>query len=196
MTPEFLRTTDAEDETKTLLVRKSAGGTVKWAELVNTVIACGAVKVEALSREKETVGVWQFPGDAEAGTGNGEATLGYSIGADDTESERLLKTIAHLLADAHKHSADKLCSVLTLQTQHFADERRNMASTFASMDRAMQRMARGAAGMRIRVESPEEENDEEETKTDGFVEDLVKTMLQKEMRAQANGTAKPEAGKA
>src|SRR5271169_529448 len=148
MAPAGLKIETADGDEKIVKVRKGTAGTVKWKELVETVEACGAVKVEALTDKDETVGVWEMPEAPATGEPDGH---GYDPAEEDTGDERLLKTFAHLLADAHKLANEGLARVVGIQAQHFAEERKALSTTLLSMDRAMSRMQRISHSTRTRI---------------------------------------------
>src|SRR5271170_431997 len=111
-----LRVFTEDGEKLIALQGKGLESTVKLVEEL------GATKVEAIDGEGAMLGQWEFVDKAAPD----EDEPGFKKDPADTEEERLLKTFAHLLADAHKQSTRQLVEVVGIQSRHFQEERRNL----------------------------------------------------------------------
>lgn len=180
---------ETDDGDQVVKVPLSRVGTPRWKEIVETVASLGATKARAVDDKDAILGVWEF---AEVSS----AAPGYTKDVRDTEDERLLKTFAHLLADAHRQSGERLCKVVELQGQHFAEERKAASSAMLSMDRAMQRLARQTA--RYRIASGDDDGEGGSEQDDSFLKDLVAPMVKRYMGEAMGGgdaTEPPKNGK-
>jgi len=135
--------------------------------------------VEALGDEGEILRVWQF---TEREASSEELANGFVKDGDDSADERLLKTFAHLLHDAYRVSTKQLVEVVSIQANHFAEERKAHYSLRTMNERLMQSLAKKVA--RIRIANGETEGDggeEEETAEtpDTFMQDFVGPLIQK-----------------
>jgi hypothetical protein len=151
----------------------------KGARGPNLIVALRAVeslspvKVEGLDAEGALLDTWEAP-DPDA-----ETTPGYAKDDADTPEERMLKTFAHLLADAHKTSARQLVEVVGIQSRTFQEERRHMAAQLA----ATERLARIRAGVpRVRVSEGTEDEAPEEG--DDFMTTVVGPLMQGYLQRQ------------
>jgi hypothetical protein len=206
--PVAVRVETVDGEEKTIRVKPAKeGGSIRWNVLVETIESLHPSRVEALAEEGESLGQWEFPPDD--GPQTMQPAAGYAYDAGDTEKERELKTIAHLISDAYKTSIEALVKVTSLQSQHFTEERRHMASAMSTQERILSRIAK-EKGQRVRVTSASEiVDDEEETEEASVPDDFMQTMgpivmqaMQRYMAnqsggtptAQANGAASPKEG--
>ncbi len=148
---------------------------------LRAVTALDPGRVEALSDEGEVLDVFDVP-DPDEGT----ELPGYTKEDDDTKEERLLKTFAHLLADAHKVSARQLVEVVSLQSHGFQEERRHMHGALAATDRLLRRMS----NPRVRVSTePGEEGEGEGEGGDNFMATILGPLLQRMVRQEIAGGA-------
>jgi hypothetical protein len=172
-------TCETADEDKSVRVPRTGKGVGRWGELVDTLQSIGATRIEAVGDEGEVLGVWTEPAAI-------DAPAGFAKDAADTEDERLLKSFAHMLSDAHKTALGALERVVDIQAKNFAEERKAFASTMQSMDRAMQRMARSTARYRIASGGEANEGGEDEGETqNAFVQELIESFVKGKARAAA-----------
>jgi hypothetical protein len=184
------------DSTTKLVAHKNAPDSAR------RMTAMSPLRVEALDEKEAELGEWVFPEAADDTVE--EPAPGYLKEAGDTEDERLLKTFAHLLADAHRLASRQLVEVVSIQSKHFAEERKNYAALNLAHERLVQKRLRGVGFPRVRVaEGEEDEGDEAaEGGEDTFLRDLLAPYLQREITRHmggesaaangANGAAKEE----
>lgn len=152
------------------------------------------LSVEALDDEGAILRVWEFADSSEP------ASPGYVKDDGDTEDERVLKTFAHLLADAHKEASKQLVQVVTIQSAHFAEERRSLMGLRTMNERLMAALSKKTA--RIRIAPPSADGEEplvEEETDDSFLQELLRPMLMKmakTMASEETATAAPQNGAA
>jgi len=106
----------------------------------------------------------------------------------------MMKTFAHLLADAHKSALEGLRNVVNTQSQHFAEERKAFANTMVAMERLVSKTSRMATRLRT-LGLDENDGGEKEEKEDellGMVKEvalpLIKGMVQREVGANGAGS--------
>jgi hypothetical protein len=118
-----------ENETEKMVSVDVKGRVPRVTALLRTIESIpSAERLEALLEDGSLVDVWRL----EEGTDGASEVPGYAKDPDDTEPERLLKTFAHLLADAHKQASRQLVEVVALQSSSFAEERKHLKAATAS----------------------------------------------------------------
>jgi hypothetical protein len=182
------------DGSQKLVAHKSAVDSAK------RMTAMAPVKAEAIDDKDAEIGEWTFP-EVE---GEEPEVPGYLKEEDDTEPERLLKTFAHLLADAHRLSSKQLVEVVSIQSKHFSEERRNLLSQQLANERLMAKRLRLPARLRIAEGEGEgeEETEPEETENDNFLTELLTPLIKRVVASKmadgvaavANGTTTKEKG--
>ena len=178
--PSKVRLELADGDEKTLVVLER-DGRPRYRDTIATCESLGALRVEGLNAEGETVGLWDLPRpDARP-----QGPSPYAAAEGDTETTRDLKAFAMLLADARRESTDALVRVVDLQTKHFAEERKAFSSTLVSMDRAMQRMQRLTG--RYRVASPEDPDEGEPAEGEESLVQALGPMLQQAIASAVAG---------
>jgi hypothetical protein len=184
-------THEGDPQERVVKIRHNKGGHPRHTEAIAAVESFRPLKCEALDENGDTLGVWDWPENYDAGEPTVaivEGPPGHTLSGEDSEQERLLKVFAHILADAHKASAeahrvalDKVAGVVEMQARHFADERKAMASQLLTYDRAFTRMQRDASrptGVRVAVGDPGLEAEEpEEIDADNGTNEVVNTMI-------------------
>jgi hypothetical protein len=167
--PVKLKLTLADEEERMLVVLER-DGRPRYLETSRAVEALGAVQVEGLSAEGETLNVWTFRAPA-------PPDPGYTPRDDDSEDQRLLKTFAHLLADSQREARAALVQVVELQSRHHVEDRKSFASILTSMDRAMGKMQRQVSRVRIATDD-DAAADTEADGDSGFME-MIGPLIQK-----------------
>lgn len=169
------------DGTSKLVAHKNAPDTARRIE------AMAAARVEALDDENAELGEWTF---AEGEHLEEEPEPGYLKNDDDGPEERLLKTFAHLLADAHRLSSRQLVEVVGIQAKHFAEERKNMLSLQLTSERLMAKRFRGTPRLRVAADGEEvEEGQEGGEEGDTFLHDLLGPLVQRYVAQQVSGAS-------
>ena len=130
--------------------------------------------VEALDEEGSIIRVWEFKE-----RDNFDPEPGYTKEEGDTEDERLLKTFAHLIADAHRMANKQLVEVVSIQSKSFEEERRQLSALRMLNDKLLSSLARRS---RIRVATTPEEIDAEEAEDaadekEDFLAELLQPLL-------------------
>lgn len=172
-----------EDGNSKLVGHKNAPDTAKRIE------AMGPVSVEAIDEAEAELGAWVFPLDGE----EEEPEPGYIINDDDSDDQRLLKTFAHLLADAHRYSSKQLVEVVGVQSRNFAEERKNLLQLQQLNERLLSKRLKTP---RLRVsedgsDTPEEVEADDEN--DSFLQELLKPMVQRMAMRMIGGGEAPAA---
>jgi hypothetical protein len=168
-------TVRADDSEKTVSLHKGGKGAQSCAFTAKTVLALEPSKAEALDAEGSILGIFEFP-DPE---GDELEAPGYTHDPEDTNEERLLKTFAHLLADAHRTAINATASVVKIQAEHFAEERKGLQSSLYTLERMMQRSIRGN---RVRVASAsdvEDDEPEDDSAFQGMLQQVLQGMAKK-----------------
>jgi hypothetical protein len=163
-----------EDGHTKLVAHKNAPDTAKRIE------AMSAVSVEAIDDGEAELGAWAFPVEE----GELEPEPGYVKTDDDSEDERLLKTFAHLLADAHRYSSKQLVEVVSVQSRNFAEERKNLLMLQQLQERLLAKRLKLPPRLRVSEGEGEDEPEAEEPEDDTFLRDLLMPMAQR-MAAKA-----------
>jgi hypothetical protein len=173
--PERLKVeTDGGDE-HIVEVTRAKTGSPKWRDTMASIESLSPVRVYAINGKGAILGVWNFapPPSADA--------PGYAPTASDSPESTMLKTFAHLLADAYKAQRDGFVQVIEAMTKQAGEDRKSFASTLTTMDRTMQRLAR----VRYRVGSAGDAGDEEgaaEPEQKDAMLDVMGPIIQEAMR--------------
>jgi hypothetical protein len=90
-----------------------------------------------------------------------EKPAGYEKDDDDTSDERLLKTFAHLIADAYRDSKQGMLEIVQTQGEVFKADREATTRSLQAMEHALRRLMSQAQRQRSGVEpdASEEEDD-------------------------------------
>ena len=158
-----------------------------------TIEKMGALSVEALDDDGAILRIWQFK---EVEALEPEAP-GYLKEEGDTEDERLLKTFAHLLADAHRTAVRELREVVNIQASSFSEERKQLTALRMLNDKLLATLARRTR-FRVATTGPEdvgegEEDGSEADEKDDFMADLLRPMLQQMVAKAARKAVGAEA---
>lgn len=137
-------------------------------------LAMAPMRVEAIDDKDAELGEWTFPQASDE-----PQEPGYIKDEEDSEPERLLKTFAHLLADAHRLSSRQLVEVVQIQSNHFAEERKNLLALQLANERLLAKRLKLPPRMRVlgEGETEEPEGEGEPDEDDSFLTDLLKPML-------------------
>jgi hypothetical protein len=155
-------------------------------------LAMQPARVEGLDDADAEVGEWTFPEEADA-----PDVPGYLKEEDDTEEERLLKTFAHLLADAHRISSRQLVEVVSIQSRNFAEERKNLLSLQLASERLFAKRLRLPTRLRVAGEGDEEGDDDERSGgNDTFMQDLLAPLVERMAGKMGGHVAESIAGHA
>ena len=185
------------DGSEKLVAHKNAPDTARRIEPMTP------TRVEALDDKDAELGQWTFPVE---GSDEPDEEPGYTLSDDDSEQERMLKTFAHLLADAHKLSSRQLVEVVSIQSKHFAEERKNLLSLQLASERLFAKRLRLPPRLRVGDPSEDGEAGEEgggETEGDSWLQEMLAPYLQRMVAsriaettasdpAAVNGTATKE----
>jgi hypothetical protein len=151
-------------------------------------LAMTPLRVEAIDDKDAELGEWSFP-EVELE----DQVPGYLKEEGDTEDERVLKTFAHLLADAHRIASRQLVEVVATQSRYFAEERKNLLQLQLTSERLLAKRLRGMPRLRVAGEGDETEPDGEgEGENDTFLQELLAPLVQRmaaRMGAQMSGEA-------
>jgi hypothetical protein len=166
----------------------------------NVVVALRAVeavrptRVEALLEEDNILDVFEVPSDElpVAAASSGDV---YARDEGDTKEERLLKTVAVLLAEAHRVAAKQLVEVVQIQSAAAAEQGRHYAAAL----QASERLLRRAGPTRVRIADGGDDGGpvEAEEPKDDFMSSMLQTVLQGMVRREVAGVVdddKPAAG--
>lgn len=162
------------------------GAKPRVASMQRTIEALGddVERLEGLDASNEILDTWQLT-DPETAV----ELPGYLKDAEDTKEERLLKTFAHLLADAYKHGMKQLVETVSLQSQSFAEERRHLSGALSASDRLLSRMSR-----RVRVATEDDDEGPSKGEDDNqFLMQLLAPALQRMMHQEARAAQRPAA---
>jgi hypothetical protein len=188
--PVRIVVTDGEGDEHTVKVVRDRAGQGRWSDMMATIETLSAVTLKAYDAADQVLGSWDVP---EEGTTSAPAP-GYAREAGDSDAERMMKTFAHLLADAHKSALEGLRNVVNTQSQHFAEERKAFANTMVAMERLVSKTSRMATRLRT-LGLDENDGGEKEEKEDellGMVKEvalpLIKGMVQREVGANGAGS--------
>lgn len=181
---------ETEDGEK--LVAVSAKGGLKQASITaKAVLALGALKVEAIDPEGDTLDVFQLV-DPEADP----SETAYARSEDDSPDERVLKTFGQLLAAAHHSAAKQLVDTVQLMSTHYAQERQAMRGQAEALERLNRRLA-----ARVRVATDDPDDEDAPAAEGNFVEEFISGMVKAKMakgmsEAMGGGGAAPANGAA
>jgi hypothetical protein len=154
---------------------------------LRAVVALDPGKVEALDADGDVLDVFDVPDPDEL------ETPGYVKDDADSKEERMLKTFAHLLADAHKISSRQLVEVVSLQSHGYQEERRHLHGALAASDRLLRRMS----NPRVRIATDDEGEGEPREAAEGgddFLAQMMGPILKRMMQEELSGAAaKPAA---
>lgn len=183
--------------------------------LVATLWSLQPEKIEALDEAGNILGICPSellqPPEDETTDAPDEQEPGHTIHDEDNREERIIKTVAHLISDAWQKATGELTSVIKMQGQYFAEERKHMNGIVMSMDRTLQRVQKIGSSTRVRVALQQDEADggteagEPEGAEDDSMNDMLKQalpfLIKRFMRDEAptaatNGAAAPPNGKA
>lgn len=137
----FVLTIDGKE--RKVRVARSGKGIASVRPLVRTIEQLRPELVEAHNADGEVLGVWEMPENVEP------EEPGYAPEPSDTENQRDLKVVAHLIADAYKHSIEGMERVIRIQSDTFTNERKHINAATASIERIIGKLAR----TKFRVES-------------------------------------------
>ena len=179
---------ETDDGDKLVPCATKRGGRQESA-VAKTVLALGALKVEALDEAGDTLDVFRLV-EPEADPSEGA----YTRSEDDTPDERVLKTFGQLLAAAHHSAARQLVDTVQLMSKHFSEERQALRGQTESLERLNQRLAR-----RVRVASDPDAEEESGNAPgeENFVEELIGNIVKAKMAkgmADAAGVQAPVNG--
>lgn len=143
---------------------------------VRTIEQLKPVRVEACNEAGDVLGVWDFPENAEP---EEPEAPGYEKSPDDTEPQRDLKVVAHLIAGAYKDSIGALKDVIRIQGETFANERKGMGATIQGVERLVGKVGK----LRVRVAAPPEApaDDDDDTWVEDFIGSIVKAKMRQQM---------------
>jgi hypothetical protein len=127
---------------------------------------------EALDDDGAIIRVWQFKERDET-----EDAPGYLKDDSDTEDERVLKTFAHLIADAYKQGNRQLVEVIQIQGNVQNEERKQLSALRLLNDKLLTSLARKTR-VRVATEPEGEGEGEGEGEEDTFMQDMLAPVLQ------------------
>lgn len=139
------------------------------AASARTIEKMEATSCEALDDDGSILRIWQFQEKEDP------EEVGYLKDPDDTEDERILKTFAHLIADAYRAGNKQLVEVIQIQGSTFSEERKQLTALRILNDKLLGSLARKA---RIRVATEEGEEEEGDGAEDNVLSELLQPMLQ------------------
>lgn len=184
--PTHIDVENAEEETVRVKVARDKTGQGRWTDTMSTIDALGPVKLRAFNADSEAIGVWTVPQRGDP------APLGHEADSDDDAATRSLKVFAHLLADAHRSSMAALERVVSVQSQHFAEERRAFSNTLVSMERMVSKASRQANRLRGLGEGDDEPSAPEPDALGDMIKEvvvpMVKSLMSKELGTNGSGT--------
>lgn len=163
----------ATDEGDKTLKVESKNSKPRVLHLLRTLEALAPTKLEALNADGDVLDVWEVPEED-------VAVPGYTKEDDDTKDERMLKTFAHLLADAHRQATKQLVEVVSIQSSAFGEERKHTSIAMAATERIVRRLQNGASRIRVATEEGEEGGDE------NFMAQLLGPLLQNAVREEVS----------
>lgn len=154
-------------------------GVQALAMTARTVEKLGPSRVEALDDKGAVLGVFDFPPPAEL---DAPASPGYAPSESDTAEQSLLKTFAHLIADAHHASNKRLVETVDIISRNHAEERKQATLVIASVQRENERLRRS----RMRIAVSDEGEDAATEGDDGAAElvELLKPMAAEYFRSK------------
>lgn len=151
-------------------------GTKVWLQKTASLVEdLKPTRFEICDEAGNTIAVW----DAEKAD---KVPVGYDKESDDTADERLLKTLAHLVADAYRDSKQGMLEVVQLQSEVFKADREAMSRSLTSMEHALRRLLSQAQRVRSGVDTTDGEDD-----ADG--DDFIGKMFEGYMKRQATQAA-------
>ena len=164
------------DDGEKMVVCKTAPATVKLVEGMNP------SSVEALDGDGTLLGEWSFADPNEEAK---DEEHGYDLKEGDNDQVRMMKTFAHLIADAHKVAVQRVVDVVKIQSEHFSEERKSMVSLRMQVERQSALLQKlQAKALRLRVATDENEDEDE-----NFLQDLIAPIIAKNLAAQAQAAA-------
>lgn len=186
--PARLKVETDEGEEHVVEVTTNKVGSPRWRDTEASVASLSPKRVHAMNDKGSILGVWNF---AEAPAASADAP-GYAPTASDSPESTMLKTFAHLLADAYKDQKNGFVAVIESMTKQASEDRKAFASTLTTMDRTMQRLARA----RYRVADAGDAADENEPADDGGLAAVLGPIIQEGLRKHVGGAAAAEPPKA
>lgn len=134
-----------DDDSEKVVKLEKTGQRPRVAAMMRTIESFHCSKLEALDEAGNVLDVWELEADPEG--------PGYLVKDGDSGDERLLKTFAHLIADAYKTGQKQLVEVVSIQSHSFAEERRHLASAVQTSDRIARRV-------RVAADEPKPQGDD------------------------------------
>ncbi len=170
---------DTDDGPRTVEVLRK--GSKVWLQKTASLIEdLKPTRFEICDEAGNTIGVWDAEKEA-------EKPAGYEKEPGDTNDERLLKTFAHLLADAYKDSKQGMLEIVQTQAEVFKADRESTTRSLTAMEHALRRLMSQAQRVRSGIEAPDDEGGEGE---DDFMSKIMGPMLQRMVRQEVAGTGK------
>jgi hypothetical protein len=151
--------------------------------------ALHASRIEAIDAEGTILAQWDSP-DPDT---TPPEPAGYLKEPSDSDDERLLKTFAHLVADAHKAGNARLVEVIRIQAEAFGQDRKDLMTLRVQNEKLLGALAR-KGGPRVRIATEGEDGETEGASSDDawlgeFLGPLVQRYMASQMAPQANGVA-------
>jgi hypothetical protein len=143
------------------------------------------VFVEALDDKDNVLGTWELPENQEP---EPEPAPGYTKEDGDSEPQRDLKVVAHLISDAYKVAIASLKDVIRIQSDTFTQERKYATNATQGVERVIGKL------QRLRVRVPSEGDDERERAEpaedeNAWLEKFVGNLVMRKMAMHMNGDA-------
>lgn len=157
---------------------------------VRTIEQLKPLLVEACNKDGEVLGVWEFPENVEPDP------PGYLPEPGDTEPQKDLKVVAHLIADAYKTALAGLENVIRIQNETFANERKGMGATVQGIERLIGKLQKTRVRIATAADAAAAAGAAEEENPDEWLRDFVGTVIAHKMGipvgGMPNGAAHPE----
>jgi hypothetical protein len=167
LSPKTLGLEKPDGDVLSYLVPRFSTGKIRLADCERDIERFQAVRLEARDKDGNVLGVYDIPRadpqpDAKAAdTAPKEGPPGYAYDAADTREERLLKTFAHLLADAHSKANAQLVTTVGLISQSAATQAASQQAAMDHMEKAIRSLERQNARFRQNVQGIEGDAAEE-----------------------------------
>jgi hypothetical protein len=167
-----------EDGSDRMVKVDTKGQQPRVASLQRAIEALEPAQLQALNADGDVLDVWNIVDPDELA----ERAV-YAKDDTDTKEERMLKTFALLLAEAHRAANKQLVEVVGIQSASFAEERRHLSGALQASDRLLSKMNK----TRVRVATDDAEEPDEGDSS--FLQSLIGPMLQRMMRDEATKAA-------
>jgi hypothetical protein len=177
----FLLTIDGKE--RIVPVHRGKGGVASVRPMVRTIEQLKPELVEAHNKAGEVLGVWEMPENAEP------EPPGYAPEAGDSEPQRDLKVVAHLIADAYKTALGGLENVIRIQNETFANERKGMGATVQGIERLLGKLQRARIRVATAADAAAAAGAADVEDPDEWLRDFVGTVIAHKMGVPMGGMA-------